>query len=290
MISRYRFLIFCALKRFINWRGVWALLTGSASEWNNHNAPRLGAALAFYTLFSVAPFLVVVTTIGSLFFGSGEARDEMARQIFAVAGPAGGKVAASILGGTHDAGHGILATVSSVVILFFGASGVLIELRDALNVMWDIPAPPRTPVEDLVNLVRERLFAFIIVLSIGFFLLASLTVDAMAAALVHRSLPGASLVSFVVITGFFAAIFKFIPDFPLRWIDVLPGALVTSLLFTIGRVLIAVYLARADFGTWYGSAASTTALLVWLYYSSQIFFFGAAFTKVLARRSGTSHE
>ncbi len=275
------------MKRFSIWRNISALLTGSASEWNTHNAPRLGAALAFYTLLSVAPLLVVATAMGGFFFGSRKAGDEMARQIYAVAGPAGAKVVASILGGTRDARHGILATVSSVVVLFFGASGVLIELRDALNIMWDIPTARRTPFEDVLNLVRERLFAFAVVLLIGFFLLVSLAASAIATAVLHRELPGAALVSFGVITGLFAAIFKFIPDYPLRWRDVLLGALVTSLLFTIGRLLIAFYLVRADFGSWYGSAASTTALLVWVYYSSQIFFFGAAFTKVFAGRSAS---
>jgi membrane protein len=276
-------------------RQVSGLIADSASRWNSHNAPRLGAALAFYTLLSVAPLLGVLATIGSLFFGSERTRAEIVRQVYSVAGPAGAKVVSSILGIAPGAQHGILAAVSGILILFFGASAVLIELREALNLMWDIPVSTRTPLEDVVQLVRERLFAFVVVLLIGFFLLVSMTVDVIASALVHTvsRLPvqalhlGASAVSFVVITGLFAVIFRFIPDLRLEWLDVLLGALVTSLLFTVGRFLIGFYLTRADYDTLYGNAASSTALLVWVYYSSQIFFFGAAFTKVFADTFGS---
>ncbi len=161
------------------------LIAESASRWNSHNAPRLGAALAFYTLLSVAPLLGLLATIGSLFFGSVRTRSEIVRQVYSVAGPAGAKVVSSILGITPGAQHGILAAVSGILILFFGASAVLIELRDALNLMWDIPVSNRTPLEDMVQLVRERLFAFVVVLLIGFFLLVSMTVDVIASALVH---------------------------------------------------------------------------------------------------------
>ncbi len=276
-------------------RQVSHVIGESASRWNSHNAPRLGAALAFYTLLSVAPLLGVLATIGGLFFGSVRTRAEIARQVYSVAGPTGAKVVSSILGVTSGPEHGVLATVSGVVILFFGASGVLIELREALNLMWDIPVATRTPLEDVMQLVRERLFAFVVVLFIGFFLLVSVAVDFIATALVHTvsRLPvealrvGASVVSFVVITGLFAVVFRFIPDLRLKWTAVLWGALVTSLLFAVGRFLIGLYLARADYDTLYGNAASTTALLVWVYYSSQIFFFGAAFTKVFADTFGS---
>jgi membrane protein len=164
--------------------------------------------------------------------------------------------------------------------------------------MWDIPTPDGTTLQDLMQIVRERLFAFVVVLAIGFLLLVSLTVDVIASALAHSFslLPvkalhlGASVVSFVAITALFAAIFRFIPDLRLEWVEVLLGALVTSLLFMIGRFLIGIYLERADYDTLYGNAASTTALLVWVYYSSQIFFFGAAFTKVFAGTFGSQRS
>ena len=141
--------------------------------------------------------------------------------------------------------------------------------------------------QDALNIVRERLFAFLLVFCVGLFLLLSLAVNVFMSAIVHHGLPGSSLISLLVLTGLSAAIFKFVPDVKLQWIEVLFGGLVTSLLFELGRFLIAFYLARADFDTTYGTAASTTALLVWVYYSSQIFFFGAAFTKVFAGRFGS---
>ena len=180
-------------------------------------------------------------------------------------------------------GTASLATILGVAIAFLGASGVLIELREALNTMWDVPTPQRTRLGTVVNLVGERLFASALVLCAGFFLLVSLTANVFVSALAKWG-AGASLLSFLVVTGLFAVIFKFVPDLRVEWTEVLPGAVVTSLLFEIGRQLIAFYLARADFGTTYGTAASTTAMLVWVYYSSQIFFFGAAFTKELEMR------
>jgi membrane protein len=260
-----------------------ALLADSAARWSDHNAPRLGAALAFYTLLSITPLLIVVTAIASIVFGSQTVRNEIVGQVYAVAGPAGANAVAGILGNSESTPHGLLATLLGVAIGFFGASGVLIELREALNNMWDVPVPKFNRMQDVLNLVRERLFASAVVLLVGVFLLFSLTANVFVSALARHE-GGASLMSFGVVTGLFAAIFKFLPDKRIRWIDALVGAIVTSILFEIGRLLIAFYLGRADFGATYGAAASTTALLVWVYYSSQIFFFGAAFTKELEKR------
>jgi membrane protein len=265
------------------WRALPALLAGSAARWSDHDAPRLGAALAFYMILSITPLLIVVTAIGSLVYGSEATRNEVIGQVYAVAGPTGATVVSSILGRADSTRHGLVATILGVAIAFLGASGVLIELREALNTMWDVPTPQRTRLGTVVNLVGERLFASALVLCAGFFLLVSLTANVFVSALAKWG-AGASLLSFLVVTGLFAVIFKFVPDLRVEWTEVLPGAVVTSLLFEIGRQLIAFYLARADFGTTYGTAASTTAMLVWVYYSSQIFFFGAAFTKELEMR------
>jgi membrane protein len=270
------------------WRALTALLANSAGRWSDHNAPRLGAALAFYTLLSIAPLLIVVTAIASLVFGSQTVRDEIAGQVYAVAGRAGANAVDTILGNSGNSPHGLLATLLGVAVGFFGASGVLIELREALNDMWDVPVPKRNRLQDILNLVRERLFASALVLGAGFFLLFSLTANVFVYALARHE-GGASLISFAVVTSLFAAIFRFLPDKRIRWIEALVGALVTSILFEIGRLVIALYLGRTNFGATYGAAASTTALLVWVYYSSQIFFFGAAFTKELEiRRSDNS--
>jgi membrane protein len=155
--------------------------------------------------------------------------------------------------------------------------------------MWDVPVPETDALKSVLNVVRERLFASTLVLCAGFFLLLSLTANVLVSQLAAWGV-GASLISFPVVTILFAAILKFVPDLRIKWVEALLGAVVTSLLFEIGRQLIALYLARASLGATYGAAASTTALLVWVYYSSQIFFFGAAFTKELEMRRSADTE
>jgi membrane protein len=271
------------------WRILTALFADSAARWSDHNAPRLGAALAFYTLLSIAPLLIVVSAIASLVYGSQAARDEIAGQAGAVAGSAGASVVGAILGHAENTPHGVLATILGIVLGLFGASGVVGELRGALNTMWDVPAPKTDTLMSLLNIVREKAFASALVLCAGFFLLLSLMANVFVSDLAAWGV-GASLISFVVVTGLFAAILKFVPDPRIEWHDALLGAVVTSVLFEIGRQLIAFYLARANLGVAYGAAASTTALLVWVYYSSQIFFFGAAFTKELEMRRSIEME
>jgi membrane protein len=268
---------------------VGSLFADSASRWNAHNAPRLGAALAFYALLSITPLLVVVTAIVSLVYGSQAARNEILDQVYAVAGSAGANVVGAILGRAENTQHGLLATILGSVVGLLGATGVVSELRDALNTMWDVPVPETDRLKGLLNVVHDRLFAAALVLCAGFFLLLSVAANVLVSRLAAWGV-GASLVSFLVVTGLFAAILKFVPDLRIEWSDALLGAVVTSVLFEIGRQLIALYLARANFGASYGVAASTTALLVWVYYSSQIFFFGAAFTKELEMRRSADTE
>jgi membrane protein len=260
-----------------------ALIIASATRWSSHNAPRLGAALAFYTLLSIAPLLIVVTAIAGFAYGSDAARNEIVAQAGDVAGAAGAAVAAAILGPSATAQHGALATVLGVVLGLISASGAVGELRSALNIICDVPVPDTDTFKSVMNILREKLFAAALVLFAGFFLLLSLAANVFVSALAAWGV-GASLVSFLVVTFLFAAVFKFLPDQPIGWREALLGALVTSVLFEIGRQLIALYLSRANFAAAYGAAASTTALLVWVYYSSQIFFFGAAFTKELESR------
>ncbi len=271
------------------WRTVTALFADSAARWNSHNAPRLGAALAFYTLLSITPLLIVVTAIASLVYGSQAARNEIIDQVSAIAGSAGASVVGAILGRAENTQHGLLATILGVVVGLLGASGVVSELRDALNTMWDVPVPETDRLKSVLKVVRERLFAAALVLCAGFFLLLSVTANVLVSQLAAWGV-GASLISFVAVTSLFAAILKFVPDLTIEWSEALLGAVVTSVLFEIGRQLIAFYLARANFGASYGAAASTTAMLVWVYYSSQIFFFGAAFTKELEMRRSADTE
>jgi len=268
---------------------VGSLFAGSASRWNAHNAPRLGAALAFYTLLSITPLLIVVTAIATLVYGSQAARNEILDQVYAVAGSAGASVVGAILGRAENTQHGLLATIVGSVVGLLGATGVVSELRDALNTMWDVPVLETDRLRGVLNVVREKLFAAALVLCAGFFLLLSVAANVLVSHLAAWGV-GASLISFLVVTCLFAAILKFVPDLRIEWTEALLGAVVTSVLFEIGRQLIALYLTRANFGAAYGAAASTTALLVWVYYSSQIFFFGAAFTKELEMRRSADTE
>lgn len=285
------------LKSF-RWCDIKALLGDSFGEWNRQKGSRLGASLAFYTLLSLTPLLLVVVSVAGLVFGRRAAENQIVFQIQGLVGPQGANGIQALLEGTHNKAHGLIATLIGLLTLLFGASGVLLELRDALNTIWETPAPATSGVLSIIQMLKERLFSFALVLAIGFLLLVSLVVNAWIAALGAFSshwlpLPEAllqaanSLVSFLVITVLFAAIYKIMPDVRIEWRDVLLGAAVTSLLFTLGKLLIGLYLGKASFASTYGAAASIVALIVWVYYSGQIFFFGAEFTKLFAGQYGS---
>jgi len=282
----------------LRWCDIKFLASDSFDEWSRHKAPRLGASLAFYTLLSLAPLLLVVVSIVGLVFGHGAAERDVVQQVQMLIGPAGAKAIQAVLEGSHNTTHGILATLIGVITLLFGASGVMIELRDALNTIWEVPSPTLTGMKKITAFIKERLFSFAIVLSIGFLLVVSLAVSAWIAALGSLSaaiLPGEeillhvlnTLVSFVIITGLFAAIYKIMPDVRIEWRDVMLGGAATSLLFTLGKLLLALYLGKASIASSYGAAASLVILVVWVYYSGQIFFFGAELTRSFANRYGS---
>jgi membrane protein len=286
------------LKAF-RWCDITFLLGDSVGEWNKHKAPRLGAALAFYTLLSLAPLMLVVVSVVGLVFGYRTAETDVVQQIQALVGPQAAKAIDGLLKASQNTTHGILATVFGLVTLLFGASGVMIELRDALNTIWEVPTPQLSGLKKkITSLVRERLFSFALVLAIGFLLAVSLAISAAIATLgahyaavlpAHEAVLHAvnSLVSFLVITGLFAAIYKVMPDIPIEWRDVILGGAVTSLLFTFGKLLLGIYLGKESFASTYGAAASIVVLIVWVYYSGQIFFLGAAFTKMFATHYGS---
>jgi len=280
------------------WCDIKALLGESFSEWSRHNGARLGASLAFYTLLSLAPLLLVVVSVAGLVFGAKAAESQVVWQIQGLVGHEAANGIQAILEGTRHTTHGIIATAIGLLTLLFGASGVLIELRDALNTIWEIPKAQTSGLRTIMQMARERLFSFALVLAIGFLLLVSLMVNAAIAALgavSAHSLPIPevfldllnAVLSFVVITALFAAIYKVVPDTTIQWRDVSMGAAVTSLLFTSGKLLIGLYLGKASFASTYGAAASVVVLIVWVYYSAQIFFLGAEFTKIFANRYGS---
>ena len=282
----------------LRWHEFKALFMEALDQWNRHNAPRLGASLAFYSLLSLAPLLLVLVSIVGLVFGKSAAEQQTVREVQSLIGPAAGKAIGAFLQGSRNTAHGVIATILGLITLLFSASGVVIELRDALNTIWDMPTKTTSGLQAITSFVKARLFSFAIVFAIGFLLIISLALSAWISALGALSaaiLPGESvllhlansLLSFLVITFLFAAIYRVMPDLHIEWRDVLLGGAVTSLLFTIGKLVLGIYLGRASFASTYGAAASIVVLIAWVYYSAQIFFFGAEFTRSFAMKYGS---
>jgi len=276
-----------------------ALIKETVVGWNDDNVPRLGAALAFYTLLSLAPLLVVVVAIAGIAYGKQAAQGQLFWQIRDLVGPEGARAIQGVLEGAYKPGTGALATGLGLLTLAFGASSVVGELREALNTIWHVPVGSSSlGFSSLLGLVKGRLYSFALVLGVGFLLLVSLVLNACLAAMgkfFGGFLPApegvlqaaTSLISFLVITALFAAIYKLMPDVRLKWSDVIVGASFTALLFTAGKYLIGLYLGKASFGSTYGAAGSLVIVLVWVYYSSQLFFLGAEFTKVYTEKFGS---
>lgn len=282
----------------LRWAEIKALLADSFGEWNRQNATRLGASLAFYSLLSLAPLLLLAVSIVGLVFGHSAAEHQISEQVESLVGPTAAKAVASFLQAPSAKAHGVIGTIFSVITLLFSASGVLIELRDTLNYIWEVPVPNVSGIAMITSFLKERLFSFGMVLSIGFLLIVSLAVSTWIAALGARSgsISGLeatalhlvnSLVSFLVIAGLFGAIYKIMPEISIQWRDVILGGAVTSLLFTVGKLVLGIYLGRASYASMYGAAGSIVVLIAWVYYSAQIFFLGAEFTKAFARRYGS---
>jgi membrane protein len=281
---------------YIHPKEIAALIKATFQNWQTDRAPRLGAALAYYIALSLAPTLVILVAISSFAFGANAAESRMVSQIQGLVGGDGAKIIQALLKGVHRPTSGIATTVLGLVTLFFGATAVVTELRDALNTIWKVPEDAAcSRVRSVWNLVKERLLSFALVLAAGLFLLASLIVNVGLSAAGHylnsvaappRALVQTAdwVVSFVVITILFAFIFKVLPHVSLKSGDVTIGAVLTSLLFTAGKSLLGLYLGRASFTDTYGAASSLVILLVWVYYSAQVFYLGAEFTRVYASR------
>lgn len=279
----------------MNLKAVWGLFQETFNEWSNDKASRLAAALSYYTLFSIAPLLIIVIAIVGAVFGEDAARGEIYRQINGLVGDAGAEVIQTAIESANQPKTGTIASLISVVVLLFGATGLFAELQDALNTIWEVqPKPGRA----MKNMVRQRFTSFAMVLAIGFLLLVSLVISAVLAAVVgyfRHMVPGIDviwqivnfLLGFGITTLLFGLIFKVLPDVKITWNDVLIGAALTSLLFSIGRYLLGQYLGNGSFGSAYGAAGSVVVVLAWVNYAAQILFFGAEFTQVYARRYGS---
>ncbi len=283
------------LKRF---KKYWRLCRESGVAWNESNSPRLGAALSYYTAFAIAPLFVIVLRVASAWFGEEAARRDLFGQLQGLVGAEGAKAIEAIVTAASNRPHtGAWATCLAVVTLLAAASGAFVELQASLNTIWRVAPPQRYGVW---RFLRTRLISYAMVLGIGFLLLVSLVLSAALSALGNYAsgfMPDATLlwstlnliVSLGVITLLFALILKILPDVNNQWRDVWLGGFITALLFTMGKQLLGVYLGRSTVTSAYGAMGSLVIVLLWVYYSAQILFFGAHFTRVYAehrRRSG----
>ena len=275
-------------------RSLLSLLRQTLRQWDAHRLPKMGAALAFYTVFSLAPLALLVLSLVSLVVERSAARAEIVQQFRHFVGSQGAEIMEIILAQTATQDFGLLGTILGFCVLLGGASGVFGELQDSLNLIWGVSST-RHPV---FILVRERFFSFIMVLVMGFLMLLSFLFSAVMAAAegwLHTRYPGLegpwslgnAAISFGIIALLFALIYRMVPDTRITWRDVWLGAVVAAVLFEVGKLLLAFYFGRSALASSYGAAGSLILILVWVYYSAQILFFGAAFTQVYATRLGS---
>ena len=269
------------------------LIKQSFKDFNEDRAPMLGAALAYYTLFSIAPILVLATGVAGLVFGEQAVQGQLSSQLEDMIGPQGADAVEMMLANMHQEGGGVIAVVVGAVTLILGATTAFLQLQAALNTVWEV----RRQGGGIKGMLLQRVTGFGMVLGIGFLLMVSLIVSAVLSGLqdqLDRILPGGEVlwqgvnmvVSLGVFTVLFALIYRYLPDVEIEWRDVWFGGLVTAVLFTIGKFAIGFYLGRSSVGSGYGAAGSLVVLMVWIYYSAQIVLFGAEVTQAYARMQG----
>jgi membrane protein len=274
---------------------MYQLLKTTYFQYSRDKVPRMGAALAYYTIFSLAPLLVISIAIAGFAFGKDAVQGQIIGQIQGLVGPESALAVQTILQSAHKPVGGAIATIFSVVVLLIGASGVFVEMQDALDEIWKVDTTSKM---GLWNLIKSRFLSFGMVLGIGFLLLVSLLLSAALSAAANYissfvSMPPAILhaadfaFSFLFIAGLMALIFKLLPDVPIPWSDVWVGALLTSLLFTIGKFLIGFYVGKSIRMSAYGATGAVVIVLAWVYYSAQILYFGAEFTRVFSNECGS---
>jgi len=274
------------------------LFKQTISEFSRDKVPRLGAALAYYTIFSLAPLLLIVIAIAGLVFGHEAAQGKIFEQLRGVLGSTTAAAMQEMVKNAAKPKSGSLATIIGVVTLILGASGVFGQLKDALNTIWDVK-----PKEGggIMALIKDRFLSFAMVFGVGFLLMVSLVIDTAIAAMgkfAGNHLPGGEALwhivelafSFCVVTVLMAGIFRLLPDLKIEWRDVWLGAALTSLLVVLGKFALSIYFAKSAVGSTFGAAGSLVIVLLWVYYSAQILLFGAEFTQVYARSHGSRKE
>jgi membrane protein len=276
---------------------VWLnLIQESARAWSEDGASSMGAAIAYYTIFSIAPLLVITMAIASFFFGTEAAQGQIYAQAQSLLGAEGATALQGMVQSASKPTEGIFATIVSVFLMLLGASGVFAELQGAMDRIWRSPVLEQQ--SGIWNLLRRRVLTFGILLAIAFLLLVSLAVSAVISTVQSLWSPGIPIleltwqavnfvVSFIIVTGLFAIIFKLLPRVSIAWRDVVVGAVLTALLFNIGKFLIGFYIGKAGVTSGFGAAGTLIAMVLWVYYSAQIFLFGVEFTWVFANRFGS---
>jgi membrane protein len=275
-------------------KDFFTLLKKAIKKWGEDKASRLAAALSYYAIFSIAPFLIIVIAVAGFIWGQDAVEGRVIGEIEGIVGADTAQMIQTMLAGIYDPAQGIIATVISLGILIFAASGLFTQLQDSLNVIWGVQQKPDLGIK---GVIRTRLLSFFLILGVGVLLLLFLIASAVITGFSDRLgglFPGAAIVIFLVnlvlkfgvITLLFAMIFKVLPDAQVRWSDVWLGAAFTAFLFVIGIELIGLYMGQVAVGSAFGAAGSLVVLLLWIYYSAQILFFGAEFTQVYANRFG----
>jgi len=272
------------------------LLLAAFTGFSNDRAMKLSASLAYYTIFSLAPLLIVLISAASLIYGKEETiQSEVFNGINELAGREAAIQIQQAIQKMNHSGQSLLAVIIGTATLFIGATGVFIEIQTSINMIWRVRAKPK---KGWWKFIVNRLLSFSMILSLGFLLIVSLIINGLILALSQKLgeyFPDAAIllaniinpiITFIIITVLFGVIFKFLPDVEIRWKDVAAGAITTALLFMIGRFLIGLYIAKATPGSAYGTAGSLIIILVWIYYSAAILYFGAEFTRCYAEKYG----
>ena len=274
---------------------TWELLTGTFKSFSNDRAMKLSASLAYYTIFSIAPLLIMLISVTSLIYGKDAIEGEVFNGINEFVGNEAAMQIQDIIKRISISENSVLAVVIGTATLFVGATGVFMEIQDSLNMIWRIRAKPK---KGWLRMILNRLISFSMIVSLGFLLIVSLIINGIILALSSKLstyFPDITImlvnlinvcVTFLVIASLFGIIFKFLPDVQISWKDVRMGAIATALLFMLGRYLIGIYIAKVAPGSAYGAAGSLVVILVWIYYSSAILYFGAEFTKTYAEKYG----
>jgi membrane protein len=281
--------------RNLSIKGIWLLLKDAAIAWDADNVGTQGAALAYFTVFSLSPLLILVIVLSSVGFGYDAASGHLVSEIRGLIGIEGSNFVQSLITNAYNSDSNILVTIFSVIMLLLGSTAVFVQLRDSLNTIWRVQQKPTGTIR---GFLRGRLLSFAIILGIGFLLLVSLVLSAVLAAMsTYLSDHFAILmgmvsvldfvVSFVGITVMFALLFKFVSAAKVKWKDAWVGAGVTSFLFSIGKLLIGLYLGNGAIGSTFGAARSLVVIMLWAYYSSQIILYGAEFSRLYAERFGS---